>query len=43
MALKAGIAAHGFNLSTRQAEARDLCEFQASLVYIESTRTARAT
>ena len=32
-----------FNPSTWEAEARDLCEFEASLVYRESSRTARAT
>jgi hypothetical protein len=34
---------HAFNPSSRDAEAGDLCEFEASLVYRMSSRTARAT
>jgi hypothetical protein len=37
------VIAHVFNLSTQKAEAGDLCEFEASLVYIISSRTARPT
>jgi hypothetical protein len=32
----------GFNYSTQEAEI-DLCEFKANLIYIVSSRTARAT
>ena len=31
---------HSFNPSTREAEADSLCEFEASLVYTVSSRTA---
>ena len=38
------VAVHTFNPSTQEAEKQvDLCEFEASLVYRESSRTARAT
>ena len=33
---------HTFNPSTLEAEAVDLCEFEASLIYIVSSRAARA-
>jgi hypothetical protein len=33
---------HGFNPSIQEAEAEDLCEFEASLVYRVTSRTARA-
>lgn len=35
------MVAHTFNLNTLEAE--NLCELQASLVYIASYRTAKAT
>ena len=35
-----GMVEHAFNPTT---EASDLCEFKASLIYIESSRLARAT
>jgi hypothetical protein len=34
---------HAFNPRTRDAEAADLCEFEASLVYRVSSRTAKVT
>jgi hypothetical protein len=34
---------YAFNLSTQEAEVGDLCEFEASLVYRESSRTSRST
>jgi hypothetical protein len=34
--------AHAFNLSTRKAQGRWISEFEASLVYRVSSRTARA-
>ena len=34
---------HAFSLSTWEAEAGNLCEFEASLVYRANSRTARAT
>ena len=34
--------ANGFNPSTWEAETEDLCEFEVSLVYGASSRTARA-
>jgi hypothetical protein len=37
------VVAHAFNLSTREAEAGGFLEFEASLVYRVSSRTARAT
>ena len=37
------VMAHALNPSTLEAEAGDLCEFEASLVYKASSRTARAT
>ena len=37
------VLAHTFNHSTQEAEAGDLCEFKASLVYRVSYRTAKAT
>jgi hypothetical protein len=33
---------HDFNPSTGEAEVGDLCEFEASLVYINESRTTRA-
>jgi hypothetical protein len=36
------MVAHAFNLSTREAEAGGYSEFQDSLVYRVSSRTARA-
>lgn len=35
--------AHAFNSSTKKAEAGDCCEFQASLVYVLSSRAVRST
>ena len=35
--------AHAFSPSTREAEASKISEFEASLVYRVSSRTARAT
>jgi hypothetical protein len=32
-----------YNPSTQEAEQVDLCEFKASLVYIASSKTSRAT
>lgn len=38
-----GRIAHTFDYSTREAEAvRELCEFKISLVYISSSKPARA-
>ena len=37
------VVVHAFNPSTREAAAKDLCEFKASLVYRVSFRTTRAT
>jgi hypothetical protein len=37
------VVAHTFNPSTREAEAGRISEFEASLVYRVSSRTARAT
>jgi hypothetical protein len=37
------MVAHTFNPSTREAEAGGFREFEASLVYKVSSRTARAT
>jgi hypothetical protein len=37
------MVAHAFNPSTREAEAGGFSEFEASLVYRVSSRTARAT
>ena len=37
------MVAHAFIPSTGEAEQVDLCEFEASLVYRVSSRTARAT
>jgi hypothetical protein len=37
------VAAHAFDPSTREAEAGGFLEFEASLVYRVSSRTARAT
>jgi hypothetical protein len=39
---KPGVVAHAFNPSTREAEAGESLEFEASLVYKVSSRTARA-
>ena len=36
------VVAHACNLSTQEAEAGDLSEFEASLVYRVSSKTARA-
>jgi hypothetical protein len=38
-----GVVAHAFDPSTREAEASRFLEFEASLVYRVSSRTARAT
>jgi hypothetical protein len=38
-----GVAAHSFNPSTWEAEAGDLCEFEASQICVASSRPARAT
>jgi hypothetical protein len=40
--LQPGVVAHAFNPSTREAEAGGSLEFEASLVYKVSSRTARA-
>jgi hypothetical protein len=40
--LKPGVVAHTFNPSTWEAEAGGSLEFEASLVYKVSSRTARA-
>jgi hypothetical protein len=41
---KLGIMVHTLNPSTGEAESQvDPCEFEASLVYRESSRTAKAT
>jgi hypothetical protein len=37
-----GVVAHAFNPSTREAEAGGFLEFEASLAYRVSSRTARA-
>ena len=37
---KQGVEAHTFNISTWEAEAGDLCESEASLIYKASVRTA---
>jgi hypothetical protein len=37
------VVAHAFKPSTREAEAGGFLEFEASLVYKVSSRTARAT
>ena len=37
------IVAHPFNPNTWEAEAGDPCEFNASLIYRVSSRTAKAT
>ena len=37
------MVAHAFNPSTQEAEAREISEFEASLVYKVSSRTPRAT
>jgi hypothetical protein len=37
-AMRLGIVVHAFNTSTRQA---DLCEFEVSVVYTVSSRTAK--
>jgi hypothetical protein len=38
-----GMVAHTFNPSTREARGRWISEFEASLIYKVSSRTARAT
>jgi hypothetical protein len=38
-----GVVAHAFNPSTREARGRQISEFEASLVYRVSSRTAKAT
>jgi hypothetical protein len=38
-----GVVAHAFNPSTWEARGRPISEFEASLVYKVSSRTARAT
>jgi hypothetical protein len=40
---KLGVVVHTFNLCTRKTEAGRMSEFEASLVYRLSSRTARAT
>jgi hypothetical protein len=40
---KPGVVAHAFNPSTWEAEAGGFLEFEASLVYRVSSRTAKAT
>ena len=37
------VVAHAFNLRPRRQSQVDLCEFEASLIYIASSRTARDT
>jgi hypothetical protein len=37
-----GLVAHAFNSSTQRQKQGDLCEFEASLLYIVNSRTARA-
>jgi hypothetical protein len=34
---------HTFNASTWEADARDLCEYKNNLVYMGSSRLAKAT
>ena len=38
-----GVVAHTFNPNTQEAEAGHLGEFKSSLVYRESSRTAKVT
>jgi hypothetical protein len=38
-----GVVAHTFNLSTLEARGRRISEFEASMVYKVSSKTARAT
>lgn len=40
IAFESGVVAHAFDLSTREAEVG--CAFEVSLVYIASSRPARA-
>jgi hypothetical protein len=40
--LRRAVVVHAFNPSTWEAEARQISEFKASLVYKVSSRTARA-
>jgi hypothetical protein len=42
-AWKPGVVAHAFSPSTRGGRDRQISEFEASLVYKVSSRTARAT
>jgi hypothetical protein len=42
MTPKPGVVAHAFNPSTQETEAGGSLEFEASLVYKVSSRTARA-
>ena len=37
------VVVHAFNPSTQETEAVNLCEFETSLVYRASSRTARTT
>lgn len=37
------VVVHAFSLSTRQPEQADLCDFEASLVYIGSSRPDKDT
>lgn len=37
------MVAHALNLSTLEAEAEDICKFQASMDYKTSSKTTRAT
>jgi hypothetical protein len=41
--LELGMLAHAFNLSSWRQNQSDLCVFKASLVYIVSSRSVRAT
>ena len=39
--LRLGVEAHTFNRALRRQKQADLCEFEASLIYRVSSRTAR--
>lgn len=41
--LSLGVVVHVFNPSFGEVEADGFCEFEARLVYIEDSRTARVT